>query len=353
MLQEVAAARDIIVRCGYTEIDGHAFSAGLMSKVFERLERNLLAIQNPVHTVLDLMRHAGFRSRRVPRSTGRFSLCIRPLAELIQMFHTRKATMRHDKVVALLGMSTDDPAAAGLSVHYKMPWHTLLEKLVLYLLGAEVLVKTWPEREMVLIKAKGYVMGRIASVTTTDLRNKQDIVLTLAYGLSVCRPQSKWRLPGSAKSVQAGDLLCVLCGSSTPILIRPCRDFFSIILNLASISPKMPKAPPPVREFILLWDWQTYQGNLPKPHEILIGDILPEIPKEVLGGHYNILIRLWSAACILEDEDTYFGFVHHLRSLVRRRDGCSGISSGPVLPSPTRSMSSVLYPLPGCTSVFV
>ncbi|PWY96151.1 HET-domain-containing protein [Aspergillus sclerotioniger CBS 115572] len=231
VLQEVAAARNILVRCGCTEIDGYTFSAGLMSKEFERLEGNLLAIQDLVHTVLDLMSRAGFRSRRMSRSTGRSSLRIRPLPELIQMFHARKATMRHDKVFALLGMSTDDPAVAGLSLSYEMPWHTLTKQLVLFLFGSEMLVKTWPEREMALIKSKGCVLGMITSVTTRDLLNKQDIVLTLADGPSVSRPQSQWCLPGSAKSVQTGDLLYVLCGSSTPIIVRPCKDFFSVILN--------------------------------------------------------------------------------------------------------------------------
>lgn len=70
--------------------------------------------------------------KKVPKPSGPFSLRIRALGELIEIYCTREATGRHDKVFALLGMSSDDPVAAGLSPDYGIPWETLLERLVRY-----------------------------------------------------------------------------------------------------------------------------------------------------------------------------------------------------------------------------
>jgi hypothetical protein len=49
-------------------------------------------------------------------------LAIRPLGELLDMFYTYEATERHDKVYALLGMSSDTLNAADLLPDYKVLW---------------------------------------------------------------------------------------------------------------------------------------------------------------------------------------------------------------------------------------
>ena len=61
-----------------------------------------------------LIRDAVFRPRHDLSRSGRFSLNIRPLIELMDMYHNRKATKRLDKVYALLGMSSDDPSVLGI-----------------------------------------------------------------------------------------------------------------------------------------------------------------------------------------------------------------------------------------------
>ena len=48
----------------------------------------------------------------------RVSLDICPLGELIDIYHTYKATNRHNKIYALLGISLDNLSAAGLSPNY-------------------------------------------------------------------------------------------------------------------------------------------------------------------------------------------------------------------------------------------
>src|SRR5258708_39417842 len=110
--------------CGSTEIDGYAFYLGLQS-----LERSWQGFQNPIRPVTYLIRGSIFRPKYATSSSGTVTLGIRSLAELIDMYHTYKATELHDKVFALLGRSSDDPKPAGLLLDYKIPWERLLERL--------------------------------------------------------------------------------------------------------------------------------------------------------------------------------------------------------------------------------
>jgi len=71
-------------------------------------------------------------------SSGRASLNIRPLGELIDMFYTHEAIKPVDKVYALLGMSSDDPS---LLPDYKVLWGILFKDLVKFLLYKQVHVK--------------------------------------------------------------------------------------------------------------------------------------------------------------------------------------------------------------------
>ncbi|OCK75970.1 hypothetical protein K432DRAFT_464398 [Lepidopterella palustris CBS 459.81] len=79
------------------------------------------------------------------------------------MYHTHEATLHHDKVCALLGMSSDDLGAFGLSSDYMVSWKELFRDLVTFLLG-KVSVQTWGGREMAVITSKGYILGQVSSV---------------------------------------------------------------------------------------------------------------------------------------------------------------------------------------------
>jgi hypothetical protein len=61
----------------------------------------------------------------------------------MKMYHTHKATKRHDKVYVLFGMSTNNLTKAGLSPNYRIPWKELLQLLVKFLLPENVSMKTW------------------------------------------------------------------------------------------------------------------------------------------------------------------------------------------------------------------
>jgi hypothetical protein len=67
--------------------------------------------------------------------------------------------MPSDKVYALLGMSSDDPSAAGLSPNYTVPWKTLLQRLIEFILFKEASVETWDKREIAVIESKGCMLS--------------------------------------------------------------------------------------------------------------------------------------------------------------------------------------------------
>ena len=132
VLQEVAAARHILIKCGSTEVDGFAFCSGLnVLNLFNELPADLRA---RILSVTYLIRGAIFRPKYATNQSDNFSLNIRPLGELIEMYHTREATDRLDKVYALLGMSSDNPTVAGLFADYNISWKQLFNKLIHFLL---------------------------------------------------------------------------------------------------------------------------------------------------------------------------------------------------------------------------
>src|SRR5262249_42378702 len=147
---------------------------------------------------------AAFRRKKVSRSSERFSLRIRPLGELIDMYHTHKATERHDKIYALLGMSSDGPTSAGIKPKYDTPWRELMHSLVRFVLGGHVFVDTWDEKETAVIKSKGCVLGKVSTVDAKSEsgggQNVEAIIKTSPGGRMSER--TPWLLQTSAKSVQ-------------------------------------------------------------------------------------------------------------------------------------------------------
>ncbi|KAF7522297.1 hypothetical protein G7054_g12191 [Neopestalotiopsis clavispora] len=137
VLQEVAAARHILIKCRLAEIDGYAFCLGLekMGKVLTDQETYMR-----VRSTLYLIREATIRPKRVDSTSARFSLQIWPLMNLVEMYSLREATDRRDKLYALLGMSTDMPT--GIVPDYRISWAELFSRLandvVCFLQGASL-----------------------------------------------------------------------------------------------------------------------------------------------------------------------------------------------------------------------
>lgn len=276
MLQEVAAARNIVIMCGSTIIDGHIFCLGVKSlKISPSASPEL----HTLPSVIRLIERAGFRPKLTANLSERFSLDIRSLAELIDMFHTRKATDIRDKVFALLGMSSDDPEKSGLQANYETSWEKICQQLVKFVLGKDLFVKALSQT--VRIKCKGIIIGRVSSVTGDD---RQHIKITSNFEAPNLGDTIQWTLQASAKPIEEHDIICLLYGASKPSIIRLCEDHFAVVVISATLLSRAGRPPfhwtshvewPQfsqskillLRNFLLVWDWENSYGNIQNKRE--------------------------------------------------------------------------------------
>lgn len=185
---------------GFAEMDGYTFCSGL-NKLELSYPVDHPDLQSLIRSVTYLIRGAIFRPKYTTSPSGGLSL-----GELIDMYHTREATKRHDKVYALLGMSSDDTNTAGLSPDYKVPWKTLLQRLLEFILFKELSIETWDEREIAVIKSKGCIFGQVSSVENDSARyDRQHVNVVFnntPRSLEYERKYgTRWTLQASAKSI--------------------------------------------------------------------------------------------------------------------------------------------------------
>ncbi|KAI0380264.1 heterokaryon incompatibility protein-domain-containing protein [Hypomontagnella monticulosa] len=235
-------------------------------------------------------------------------------AQNILIIH--EATERSDKVYALLGMSSDGLASHGLQPDYNTSWDDLFGRVIQFILGQQVFVKTWPNNELALVRAKGYVLGAVSLVKPDPHRDdRQTVTLTQERPDIPTDPDIptyrtvKWLVQVSAKSIRVGDIICRVQGAPNPTLVRPGRDFFHIIVIYFTPLKEIKTTPcenirPPYRTFptcdlLLIWDWDKPD---PEPDdERLIQDEIPEYGKlgvEILPDKWA---RLRHAATVLLD----------------------------------------------------
>ncbi|KAF4635257.1 hypothetical protein G7Y89_g2840 [Cudoniella acicularis] len=310
VLQEVAAARHIVMICGPTEIDGYAFCLGVRSlKLSYTASPKLQTLPSVIH----LITGAGLRSKHTTYLPKRFSLNIRCLADLIDMFHTRQATDTRDKVYALLGMSSDDPSPASLQPDYTKPWEELFEQLIKFVLGKDIFVETSSQRA--IIKSKGCILGQVSSITRDDRHNVNITSRNSAWDLG---GTTEWTLQASAIPIQEHDIICLLYGVSKPMIIRLCKDHFAVVVIAAtplngSSSFGWPETSQPMtqflRDFLLVWDWENPQGQLHDQGEyktlIQTHSQALEYSKAESGGYLDKATRLWNDVTILDDLREY------------------------------------------------
>ncbi|PQE18702.1 hypothetical protein CJF30_00009696 [Rutstroemia sp. NJR-2017a BBW] len=288
VLQEVAAARNIIIMCGSTTIDGYAFCLG----------------------------RAGLRPKSTANMSGRFSLEIRSLAELIDMFYSRQATDPRDKVYALLGMSSEDPEKAALQPDYGITWEELFHQLIKFVLGADVSVETSGQRAMV--KCKGCILGQVSEVKRDDRQYVNVISRNQAW--RSLGDTTEWILQASENPVQKHDIVCLPHGASKPVIIRLCKDHFSIVVIAATPSnesssldwSKLSQSTThSLRDLLLIWNWEDSYEKLQDEGEYETSiEIFSQVPvssnAESTGKEYLVeAARLWNDIAILDDLGKY------------------------------------------------
>jgi tetratricopeptide (TPR) repeat protein len=316
--------------CGASEMNGYAFSLG-----FNNLENSYTThsdLRSLIRSATYLIRSAIFRPRYTAIRSGRASL-----GELIDLYHTREASERHDKVYALLGMSSEDPSAAGLEPDYDVSWEEVLQRLVKVLISEEVSVQIW-NGKMAVIQSKGYILGRVSKVKSDNDQYDKQYVEVIFKALTPSEYREIWTLRSPAKSIQPGDLICRLKGTSKPTIIRAYKDHSTIIviavtpLQSVRTESEHPKHSGPsvsmesfVRDFLLVWNWENSLDNLQtgEGHENL-GEIDTAV-SEYLETASRKAIGLHDVALILRDSGKFKEAERKLQEAGRRlREAIAG-----------------------------
>jgi ankyrin repeat protein len=189
-----------------------------------------------MRSVTYLIREAPYRLDYSTNVTGGSTgLDICSLGGLLDMYHAQKATKRHDKVYALLNMSSDHPRSAALSPNYSISWEELFRRLLRHLIARDISIQTREHREIAIIKSKGRIFGKVVSVQKDPSRGDRlrvEVVLqkTLLQMTGTEDWSNHWSIQMSAKPIQDGDFICILEGASKPAIIRLHTDYFTIIV---------------------------------------------------------------------------------------------------------------------------
>ena len=311
--------------CGSTVIDGYAFYLGV-TRFYEASPD----LENSIRPITYLIRGSIFRPKHTMSLSDRTSLDIQPLGELIDMTHAHEATKTIDKVYALLGMSSDDPSTHGLPPDYRVSWKELFKKLIRFLLHKQVHVKTWDREERAVIRSKGCILGQVS--TESDNGHKvyvKNIPEHLGFK-GECH--ACWPLQASVKQIRGGDFVCRLQGAPKPIIIRPCKDYFTVIRIAAFPEDKLIKSENTewlklsysttvfLRDFLLVWDWESSpeKSQDPREYETLMQthEWVSEQSKTELEDHLDKAIRIWDIALILRDLKEYEKAKERLREAI-------------------------------------
>jgi hypothetical protein len=303
--------------CGSIVIDGYAFYLGV-----NRFYEARPDLERSISPITYLIKGAIFRSKHVMNSSGRASLNIHPLGELIDMFHTHKATKPVDKVYALLGMSSDNAGTAGLLPDYEVPWGKLFKDLIRFLLHEQVYVKTRGNEEMAVIKSNGCILGKVLSVESGDEYKVKIDFKNMAEHLGYKREwHALWTLQASVKHIREGDIVCCLQRAPKPMIIRPCKDYFTVIRIAAFPEGKQTESEDIEwsnllqsikvfpRDLLLIWNWEKSLEKLQDlgEYETLVrtNNWESEHSKTESSDHLDKATRIWNVAIILDDLGEY------------------------------------------------
>jgi len=235
VLQEVAAARHVVIMCRSTEIDGHAFSIGIREMRLDSVDPSAMS---RVRSAAFLIEKVTTRPKYASSSaeSERFSLDIASLGELMDMYYNRETSDSRDQVYAILGMASGS-IPADLMPDYSVLWEELFHRLVRSQLGQEVLVQPWEERYgAVLINTKIQVLGWVCWVTrwpSTSFGYGQRASIEIkGIDQSSTKWTGSWTLQ-TAHAIQKQDLLCLPQGTQKPIIIRISLGHHPIILAIS------------------------------------------------------------------------------------------------------------------------
>ncbi|KAI1322839.1 HET domain protein [Xylariaceae sp. FL0255] len=362
VLQEISAAGQVSIMTHSREINGCAFSRGLNTLNFPFDDPE---VESLVHSIAYLLEGSIIRSRYFTAQVDdHFSLDIGPLGQLIDMYHTREASDRRDKIYALLGMSSDNHKPGALSVNYETSWKRLLSQLIKSNISAEGSVDTWDDLEIAAIRTRCYLVGTVWEIVKakSEWGQTQTLHIRLHTSLRYLGERGgygfvTWTILTTRKAVQPGDAICVLQGAANPSLVRASKDFWDVI----SISIMPLKEDPrdikfqDVMDFVqsqaafsynilLIWDWNKSWPRFEKDRDIeyYLKSLVPAIDAK-LEDHWDKAARFHILGLMLME--TSYRNEHAAWESLQNAIKLYGTSLGIVIPQ-TLLNSSAKEPLP-------
>jgi hypothetical protein len=302
--------------CGSTEINGYTFCSGL-SKL-ELSYKDHPGLKSLIRPMTYLIKGAIFRPKYATLQSSGLSL-----GELIDMYYTREATIRHDKVYALLSMSSDGLDKVSLLPDYMVPWNTLLQRLLESILSTEVSIDTWDKREIAVIKSKGYILGHVSAVSMDSTqydRQHVEFIFNDAPKSAEYRKEYgyRWNLQASAMPIQTRDVICFLQGASKPTIIRPCKDHFAVIMiavtpwqhgKMGSGSSEHQEllvlAKNFLHDLLLVWNWEKSPDALQDRARYETSGEIDTLVPEYLEIASNKAARFYDVTLALRDSKDY------------------------------------------------
>lgn len=152
------------------------------------------------------------------------------------MYHSHLATVPHDKIYALLGLCSDDLSTPCLIPDYNGALDEVAKRVITYVFEGKCNVTIVPGTLTAVIKGKGWILGRVISVqksSYSDINQEIEIQFHKSHVSQTVENQwgNKWRLQVSATPIQIIDVVCVMQGSSRPIIIRLSKDRISVVIS--------------------------------------------------------------------------------------------------------------------------
>lgn len=336
ILQEVAAARNVLFKCGNAELQTGTFLAGL--EAFQLLDN--WQVRSRILSFLLLIKASAFRENL----KGQTHLDIEPLAGLIERFHAHDATDARDKIYALWGLCSDSGLMSSLRPDYKKSLKELLEDLGKIIFGEGAMVTAAHTREMMFARTAAFDMGQVDEVFTASGGNlwqdtqKINITSVRASRFLGTNPQGnlwtmKIEMRATSEQILEGDYVMFLPQTSRIIFVRPARYFFRIlaVVHSSTVDVDRPESSQLVsrsewwslwlnsihevpKVFPFLWSWET--ANEQDDDEALLMMNNPATTQS--GSDEKGLIRIRSQATAMSDVANLFMELdeyHHAENL--------------------------------------
>ncbi|RAH51660.1 HET-domain-containing protein [Aspergillus piperis CBS 112811] len=245
------------IQCGPVRMSGYTFATGIQAWG---------SYAGPsVLSTTRLIRGAIFRPQYETHSMKKLSL-----SELVDMHHTNEASILHDKIYALLGLSSDAHKAPGLLPNYQVSWEQLFQRLIWFILNEQVSVKTWPGREYASIQSSGWILGFIVKVEDYQTKTLLQVLLTGVRSADTKKMwKVRWFIRKTVESIKPCDIICLLQGCSEPSIIRYADGCFRVIVlravlrktdggGSADFQQVRSENNRPALNFHLIWSWEEH-----------------------------------------------------------------------------------------------